>query len=51
MALPFTHDLAAMPDAALLWIYRARLPLSAQTQGWSLQGRFASVRCPVLALR
>ena len=27
-------------DGALVWIYRARLPLSASAQGWFLQGRF-----------
>ncbi|MFZ2652580.1 MAG: DNA polymerase Y family protein [Burkholderiaceae bacterium] len=35
------YFIAQAPDGALLWIYRGRLPLSAQAQGWFLQGRFA----------
>ena len=37
------YFIAQAPDGALVWIYRARLPLShdAPTQGWFLQGRFA----------
>ena len=33
---------AQASDGALVWIYRARLPLSAaaEGQGWFLQGRF-----------
>ncbi len=34
------YFIAQAPDGALLWIYRARLPL-AHEQGWFLQGRFA----------
>jgi protein ImuB len=36
------YFIAQMPDGALVWIYRARLPLSAQSEGegWFLQGRF-----------
>jgi protein ImuB len=33
------YFIAQAPDGALLWIYRARLPL-AKAQGWFLQGRF-----------
>ena len=35
------YFIAQTSDGALVWIYRARLPLSAQSQGWFLQGRFA----------
>ncbi len=36
------YFIAQAPDGALLWLYRARLPLSStQAQGWFLQGRFA----------
>ena len=36
------YFIAQTTDGALVWIYRARLPLSAssQEQGWFLQGRF-----------
>ncbi len=34
------YFIAQAPDGALLWIYRARLPLVA-APGWFLQGRFA----------
>jgi len=37
------YFIAQATDGALVWIYRARLPLSAQgqAQGWFLHGRFA----------
>jgi protein ImuB len=37
------YFIAQAGDGALVWIYRARLPLSqeTQTQGWFLQGKFA----------
>jgi protein ImuB len=37
------YFIAQTPEGALVWIYRARLPLSvgAGEQGWFLQGRFA----------
>ncbi len=37
------YFIAQTPEGALVWIYRARLPLSvgADEQGWFLQGRFA----------
>ena len=37
------YFIAQTPEGALVWIYRARLPLSvaAGDQGWFLQGRFA----------
>ena len=34
------YFIAQAPGGALVWIYRARLPLSAQAPGWFLQGRF-----------
>ena len=36
------YFIAQAADGALVWIYRARLPLSApeDAQGWFLQGRF-----------
>ena len=36
------YFIAQAPDGALVWIYRARLPLSASVadQGWFMQGRF-----------
>ena len=34
------YYIAQLADGALVWIYRARLPLSAPAQGWFLQGRF-----------
>ena len=36
------YFIAQAPDGALVWIYRARLPLSAaeDEQGWFMQGRF-----------
>ncbi|NKI92846.1 DNA polymerase Y family protein [Rhizobacter sp. SG703] len=36
------YFIAQQPDGALVWIYRARMPLSAQSEGegWFLQGRF-----------
>ncbi len=35
------YFIAQAADGALLWVYRTRLPLSAQAPGWFLQGRFA----------
>ncbi len=37
------YFIAQTPEGALVWIYRARLPLSAEAgdPGWFLQGRFA----------
>jgi protein ImuB len=35
------YFIARKADGSLLWIYRARLPSSAQQDGWFLQGRFA----------
>ena len=37
------YFIAQAADGALVWLYRARLPLSvaAEAQGWFLQGRFA----------
>jgi protein ImuB len=35
------YFIAQAADGALLWVYRTRLPLSAQVPGWFLQGRFA----------
>jgi protein ImuB len=37
------YFIAQTPEGALVWIYRARLPLSAAEgeQGWFMQGRFA----------
>jgi protein ImuB len=37
------YFIAQTPEGALVWIYRARLPLSVETaeQGWFMQGRFA----------
>ena len=37
------YFIAQTTEGALVWIYRARLPLSAaaEDQGWFLQGRFA----------
>ena len=37
------YFIAQTPEGALVWIYRARLPLSvaAGAQGWFMQGRFA----------
>ena len=37
------YFIAQAADGALVWVYRARLPLSvaAEAQGWFLQGRFA----------
>ena len=37
------YFIAQVPDGALVWIYRARLPLTqhAKTSGWFLHGRFA----------
>ncbi len=35
------YFIAQASDGALLWVYRTRLPLSAQAPGWFLQGRFA----------
>ena len=36
------YFIAQAADGALVWIYRARLPLSAaeENQGWFMQGRF-----------
>ena len=34
------YYIAQLADGALVWLYRARLPLVAPTQGWYLQGRF-----------
>ena len=34
------YFIAQAGDGALVWIYRARLPLSASAPGWFLQGRF-----------
>ena len=34
------YFIAQSPGGALVWIYRARLPASAATQGWFLHGRF-----------
>ena len=36
------YFIAQADDGALVWIYRARLPLSAseEAQGWFMQGRF-----------
>jgi protein ImuB len=34
------YFIAQADDGALVWIYRARLPMAAQEQGWFLQGRF-----------
>jgi protein ImuB len=37
------YFIAQTSDGALVWVYRARLPLSVavDAQGWFLQGRFA----------
>ena len=35
------YFIAQLPGGALVWIYRARLPLAAPASGWFLQGRFA----------
>lgn len=34
------YFIAQVESGALVWIYRARLPLSSQAPGWFLQGRF-----------
>ena len=34
------YYIAQLADGALVWVYRARLPLAAPSQGWFLQGRF-----------
>jgi protein ImuB len=34
------YFIAQIPGGALVWIYRARLPVQSATQGWFLQGRF-----------
>ncbi len=34
------YFIAQVDSGALVWIYRARLPLSSQAPGWFLQGRF-----------
>ena len=41
-ALERDYFIAQAENGALVWIYRARLPMAAaQGQGWFLQGRFA----------
>ena len=35
------YFIAQLPGGALVWIYRARVPLAAPAAGWFLQGRFA----------
>jgi len=34
------YFIAQLPGGALVWVYRARLPVPGATQGWFLQGRF-----------
>ena len=34
------YFIAQQPGGALVWVYRARLPVAASAQGWFLQGRF-----------
>ena len=34
------YFIAQLPGGALVWIYRARLPLAVPASGWFLQGRF-----------
>jgi len=34
------YFIAQLPGGALVWIYRARLPLASSEPGWFLQGRF-----------
>jgi protein ImuB len=34
------YYIAQLADGALVWVYRARLPMAAPAQGWFLQGRF-----------
>ena len=35
------YFIAQLPEGALVWIYRARLPVEGALHGWFLQGRFA----------
>ena len=34
------YFIAQLPGGALVWVYRARVPMPGATQGWFLQGRF-----------
>jgi len=34
------YFIAQLPGGALVWVYRARVPMPGVTQGWFLQGRF-----------
>jgi protein ImuB len=34
------YFIAKLPDGALVWIYRARMPVEGKAEGWFLQGRF-----------